>query len=94
MSEFMLTVFFGAIFVFAMVYMIEGLAFLNRVLLIIWFDFDYVEKNREWVSKTRESIHRMLDRLSKKKAEKEKEMQRQIDEAKALLVIDEEVQDE
>ena len=93
MSEFMSITFFGVIFCFAIVVMVEGFAFLNRVLLVIWFDFDYVEKNREWVRNAQESIHRVLNRLSKKKTEKEEQLEKDIIEASKLLIIEGEEDD-
>lgn len=85
MSEFMLTVFFGVVFCFSIVMMFEGLLFLNRVLLIIWFDFDFVEKNREWVRNARESIHRVIARLKEKSEIKKKKEE---ENAKTLLIIE------
>lgn len=86
MSEFMLTVFFGVVFVFAIKYMLEGLLFLDRVLLIIWFDFDYVEKGREWVKRTKEGTQRVIARLKQKSEVKRK---KEDEEAKTIYVIDE-----
>lgn len=76
-------------FVFGMVYMLEGLMFLNRVLLVIWFDFDYVEKTRGWVQNMKDHVKSMLDRLSKKKMEREEKIEREIKEASKLVIIDE-----
>ena len=86
MSEFMLTVFFGLVFVFAIKYMLEGLLFLDRVLLIIWFDFDFVEKNREWVKKAKDGVNRAITRLKQKSEMKRK---KEDEEAKTIYVIDE-----
>lgn len=91
MSEFMLTVFFGVVFVFAVKYMIEGLLFLDRVLLIIWFDFDYVEASRKWVSDTRDGIHRMIARLKQKSEIKKK---KENEEAKTVYIIDKDIEKE
>lgn len=85
MSEFMLTVFFGVVFCFSIMMMLEGLLFLNRVLLIIWFDFDFVEKNREWVRNARESVHKVIARLKEKSEIKKKKEE---DNAKTLLIIE------
>lgn len=86
MIEFMSVTFFGTIFIFTMKYLLNGLLFLDRVLLVIMFDFDYVESGRKWVRKSRDAVRRVIVRL---KQNSEIRKKKQDEEAKTIYVIDE-----
>ena len=74
------------VFIFMMVYFMDGALFLQRVLLIIFFDFDYIEKGRIWVKKAQDAVHRAIQRL---KETSEMKRKKEDEEAKTIYVIDE-----
>ena len=81
MSEFMLTLFLGNIFVMAITILLIGFMFVLRVMLNLWFDTDFFKKIVAWFKNTDE-------KMKKKKINEEKE-------AKIPLIIDnEEFEDE
>lgn len=48
MVNFLLTTLFGAIFVWCMVFLNIGCMMLMRILIILWFDVDFVQKIYNW----------------------------------------------
>lgn len=48
MVRFLFTTFFGMCFVFSMMFLTIGVMFLLRVLTILWFDIDFMDKVRDW----------------------------------------------
>ena len=82
MSEFMLTLFLGNIFVMAITILLIGFMFVLRVMLNLWFDTDFFKKIVSWFKTMDERVKRQLDK-------KDKEIEKQIKEANTLLVIDE-----
>lgn len=78
------------IFIFMMVYFMDGALFLQRVLLIIFFDFDYVEKGRSWVKKAQDAVHRAIRRLKKNNEIKRK---KEDEEANTIYMIEKEFED-
>ena len=86
MSEFMLTLFLGNIFVMAITILLIGFMFVLRVMLNLWFDTDFFKKVVAWFKSMDERIKRQLDK-------KDKELEKQIGEANQLLIIDEEFED-
>ena len=86
MSEFMLTLFLGNIFVMAITILLIGFMFVLRVMLNLWFDTDFFKKIVGWFKTMDERIKRQLDK-------KDKKLEKQIEEANQLLIIDEEFED-
>ena len=82
MSEFMLTLFLGNIFVMAITILLIGFMFVLRVMLNLWFDTDFFKKIVSWFKEMDERVKRQLDK-------KDKKLEKQIKEANTLLVIDE-----
>ena len=82
MSEFMLTLFLGNIFVMAITILLIGFMFVLRVMLNLWFDTDFFKKVVAWFKNAEAKIER-------KHEKKEKEIEKQIEEANTLLIIDE-----
>ena len=81
MIEFMLTVFLGNIFAMAMCILLIGFMFLLRTMLNIWFDTDFMKSIIAWFKK--------MDEKAKAHArKKEKEIEKQIEEANTILIID------
>ena len=83
MSEFMLTLFLGNIFVMAITILLIGFMFVLRVMLNLWFDTDFFKKIVAWFKTMDERIKRQLDK-------KDRKLEKQIEEANQLLIIDEE----
>lgn len=50
MINFFFTTFFGICFIFATSLMTIGFMFVLRVLTILWFDIDFMDKVRRWFS--------------------------------------------
>ena len=82
MSEFMLTLFLGNIFVMAITILLIGFMFVLRVMLNLWFDTDFFKKIVAWFKTIDERVKRQLDK-------KDKKLEKQIKEANTILVIDE-----
>ena len=82
MSEFMLTLFLGNIFVMAITILLIGFMFVLRVMLNLWFDTDFFKKIVSWFKTMDERVKRQLDK-------KDKKLEKQIKEANTILVIDE-----
>ena len=82
MSEFMLTLFLGNIFVMAITILLIGFMFVLRVMLNLWFDTDFFKKIVSWFKAMDERVKRQLDK-------KDKKLEKQIKEANTILVIDE-----
>ena len=82
MSEFMLTLFLGNIFVMAITILLIGFMFVLRVMLNLWFDTDFFKKIVSWFKEMDERVKRQLDK-------KDKKLEKQIKEANTILVIDE-----
>ena len=82
MSEFMLTLFLGNIFVMAITILLIGFMFVLRVMLNLWFDTDFFKKIVGWFKEMDERVKRQLDK-------KDRKLEKQIREANTILVIDE-----
>ena len=82
MSEFMLTLFLGNIFVMAITILLIGFMFVLRVMLNLWFDTDFFKKIVGWFKEMDERVKRQLDK-------KDRKLEKQIKEANTILVIDE-----
>ena len=50
MVNFLLTTLFGICFSFCVALLTIGFMFVVRVLVILWFDVDFMEKLRNWFS--------------------------------------------
>ena len=50
MVEFMMTMFLGNCFIFAMAVLLVGFMYLMRVLCMLWFDTDFGKKILEWIT--------------------------------------------
>ena len=82
MTEFMLTLFLGNLFVMALTILLIGFMFVLRVMLNVWFDTDFMKRIVEWFKRMDKRVKVQVDR-------KNKELEKQVEEAQKLLIIDE-----
>lgn len=77
----LLLLFLGDVLVFALTIFLIGFMFLLRVMLNIWFDTDFFKRIEAWFKGINEKANAKMRR-------KNKEIEKQIDEANKLLIID------
>jgi len=82
----LLLLFLGDLLVLALTIFLIGFMFLLRVMLNIWFDTDFFKNVVAW-------FKGIDDKMNAKKRKKDKELEKQIEEATKLMFIKEEFED-
>ena len=82
----LLLLFLGDLLVLALTIFLIGFMFLLRVMLNLWFDTDFFRSIVAW-------FKGVDDKMNARKKRKDKELEKQIEEANKLLFIKEEFED-